>query len=44
MAFANLEKTDITLISGEARGHSELARQIYGGSFPQRILPMHETL
>jgi hypothetical protein len=28
----------MVLIHGEARRHSELARQIYGESFPQRIL------
>jgi hypothetical protein len=28
----------MVLIYGEARGHSELARQIYGERFPQRIL------
>jgi hypothetical protein len=29
MAFTNLEKIDMVLMYGEARGHSELARQIY---------------
>jgi hypothetical protein len=43
MAFTNLEKTDMVLIYGEARGHSELARQIYGERFPQRILPNART-
>jgi hypothetical protein len=43
MVFTNWEKTDIVLIYGEARGHSELARQIYGGRFPQRILPNVRT-
>jgi hypothetical protein len=38
MTFANLEKTDIILIPGETRGHSELARQIYGESVLQRIV------
>jgi hypothetical protein len=38
MAFTNLEKTDMVLIYNEARGHSELARQIYGERFPQRTL------
>jgi hypothetical protein len=27
----------MVLISGEARAHPELARQIYGKRFPQRI-------
>jgi hypothetical protein len=31
------------LIYGEARGHSELARQIYGQRFFQRILPNART-
>jgi hypothetical protein len=39
MAFTNLEKTDVVLTYGEARRHSELARQIYAERFPQRILP-----
>jgi hypothetical protein len=39
MSITNLEKTEMVLIYGEARGHSELARQIYGERFPQRILP-----
>jgi hypothetical protein len=39
MPFTNLEKTDMVLINGKARGHSELARQIHGKMFPQRILP-----
>jgi hypothetical protein len=43
MAFTNLEKTDMVLIYGVARGHSELARQIYGERFPQRILPNART-
>jgi hypothetical protein len=43
MVFTNLEKADIVLIYGEARGHSELARRIYGGKFPQRILPNVQT-
>jgi hypothetical protein len=29
----------MVLIYGEAPGHSELARQIYGERFPQRIPP-----
>jgi hypothetical protein len=29
MVFINLEKTDMVLIYGEAREHSELPRQIY---------------
>jgi hypothetical protein len=33
MAFTNLEKTDMVLIYGEARGHSKLARQMYGERF-----------
>jgi hypothetical protein len=37
MAVINLEKTDVALIYYEARGHSELTRQIYGERFPQRI-------
>jgi hypothetical protein len=37
MVFSNLEKTDMVLIYGEVRGHSELARQIYGERFFQRI-------
>jgi hypothetical protein len=43
MAFTNLEITDMILIYGEAREHSELARQIYGGRFPQGILPNPRT-
>jgi hypothetical protein len=39
MAFTNLEKTDMVLIYGEVRGHSELTPQIYGERFPQKILP-----
>jgi hypothetical protein len=39
VVFTNLEKTDVVLIYGEARGRSELAWQIYGERFPQRILP-----
>jgi hypothetical protein len=31
------------LIYGEARGHSELARQIYGERFLQKILPKART-
>jgi RNA processing factor Prp31 len=31
------------LIYGEARGYSELARQIYSEKFPQRILPNART-
>jgi hypothetical protein len=38
MSFTNLEKPNMVLVYGEARGHSELARQIYGERFPQRIL------
>jgi hypothetical protein len=30
----------MVLICGEARGHSELARQICGETFPQKILPI----
>jgi hypothetical protein len=37
MVFTKLGKTDMVLIYGEARGHSELARQIYGEMFPQSI-------
>jgi hypothetical protein len=33
----------MVLIYGEAREHSELARQIYGERFPQRILPNART-
>jgi hypothetical protein len=33
----------MVLIYGEARGHSKLARQIYGERFPQRILPNART-
>jgi hypothetical protein len=43
MAVINLEKTDVALIYYEARGHSELTRQIYGERFPQRILPNART-
>jgi hypothetical protein len=39
MPFINLEKTDMVLIYGTARGHSELAQQIHDEMFPQRILP-----
>jgi hypothetical protein len=35
MAFINLVKTNMVLIYGEDRGHSELAWQIYGEKFPQ---------
>jgi hypothetical protein len=38
MSFTNLEKPNMVLIYGEARGHSELARQIYGERFLQRTL------
>jgi hypothetical protein len=34
MSFTKLEKTDMVLIYGEARGHSELAQQIYGERLP----------
>jgi hypothetical protein len=43
MSFTNLEKTDMVLIYGEARGHSELAPRIYRERFPQRILPNSRT-
>jgi hypothetical protein len=43
MAFTNLEITDMVLIYGETLGHSKLARQIYGETFPQRILPNAPT-
>jgi hypothetical protein len=43
MYFTNLEKTDMVLIYGEARGHSELAPRIYRERFPQRILPNSRT-
>jgi hypothetical protein len=33
----------MVLIYFEARGHSDLARQIYGQRFPQRILPNART-
>jgi hypothetical protein len=33
----------MVLIYGEARGHSKLARQIYGERFPQRILSNART-
>jgi hypothetical protein len=33
----------MVLIYREARGHSDLARQIYGETFPQRILPNART-
>jgi hypothetical protein len=36
MAFTNLEKIDMVSIYGEARGHSEPARQIHGERFPER--------
>jgi hypothetical protein len=42
-AFTNLEKTDMILIYSEVPGHSELAWQIYGEKFPQRILPNART-
>jgi hypothetical protein len=44
MSF-NLEKTDMVLIYGQARGLSELVRQIYGkrGCLSQRILPSART-
>jgi hypothetical protein len=41
--FTAQEKTDMVLIYGEAHGHSELARQIYGERFPQKILPNVRT-
>jgi hypothetical protein len=40
MAFTNLEKTDMVLIYGEARGYLEVARQIYG----ERFLPNARTI
>jgi hypothetical protein len=43
MAFTNLKKTNMVVIYGEASGHSELERQIYGEMFPQRILPNART-
>jgi hypothetical protein len=44
MFFINLQKTSKWfLICDEARKHSELARKIYGESFPQRILPNART-
>jgi hypothetical protein len=43
MAFTNLEKTYMVLIYDEACGHSELARQIYGERFLQKILPNART-
>jgi hypothetical protein len=44
MAFTNLEKTDMVLTCGdEAHGYSELAQQISGEKFPQRILPNART-
>jgi hypothetical protein len=41
MSFTNpiWRKPILFLIYGEARGHTELARQIYGKRLPQRILP-----
>jgi hypothetical protein len=36
MGFTILEKIDMVLIYGEARGHAGLAWQIYGERFPQR--------
>jgi hypothetical protein len=33
----------MVLIYDEARGHSELAQQIYNEKFPQRILPSART-
>jgi hypothetical protein len=44
MAFTNLDKTDMILICGEAREHSELARQIYGEGLLKGYFPMHEPL
>jgi hypothetical protein len=44
MAFTNLEKTDMVLIYGEARGHSKLARQMYCERFSHRILPNARTI
>jgi hypothetical protein len=38
MTFTNLEKSDMVWIYDEARGHSELAQQIYRERFPQKIL------
>jgi hypothetical protein len=43
MSFTNLEKTNIVLIYGESRGHSELVLQMYGEKLPQRILPNART-
>jgi hypothetical protein len=43
MVFTNLEKTDMVLIYGEARGHSELARKFCGERFTQSILPNART-
>jgi hypothetical protein len=43
MSFTNLEQNhNGFVIYGEARGHSELARQIYDERFSQRILPMDD--
>jgi hypothetical protein len=44
MAFTNLEK--MVLIYGEARGNSDLARQIYRERFHQsnKSIPMREPL
>jgi hypothetical protein len=43
MAFTIVE-TDMGLIYAEARGHSELAWQIYGERLFQRILPNSRNL
>jgi hypothetical protein len=43
MVFTNLKKTDMVLIYGEARGHSELARKFCGERFTQSILPNART-
>jgi hypothetical protein len=41
--FTNLVKTDMSLINGENRVHSDLARQIYIEKFRQMILPNART-
>jgi hypothetical protein len=40
MAFTNLEKTDMVLINGEARGHSDIQASTPNLRFPQRIFPL----
>ncbi|KAJ3646295.1 hypothetical protein Zmor_023887 [Zophobas morio] len=41
--YTNIERTDMVLIYGEARGNAEEARRIYMERFPQRLAPAAGT-